>query len=177
MLHHLREEEVEVDALGPVGDLEALEVLQRLDLARVDQVLADDQGGEVVAGPHLALVGHDPEVHAGGDRVEQAGRGRAHRHVDLPGGERRGHLARGGEALDVHRDAVLLEEALLDRDVDAGVGDRGQVAELDRLGGRGRQRERQQDGEDAGQDGGGVTARSDHRVVLRKRGGGVAGVV
>ena len=107
-----------------------------MDLTRPesDQVLAYDEGREVVAGASLPLVGHDLEVHAARDGVEETGGRAADGHVELPRGEGGHHLGPRGERLDLHRDAARLEVALVDRDVETDIGNGRQLAHPDDLG-------------------------------------------
>ena len=62
------------DAGRIAGDLQALQVGQRLELAGLDEVLAHDQLGRTIARRRLRLVGNDAHLDLAGDRIIHASR-------------------------------------------------------------------------------------------------------
>src|SRR5581483_9544299 len=116
------------------------------------------------------LEGDQAQVGAAGDGVPEAGAHRAVAHVDLAGGQAGHHRRRVGDVLDRQLDALLGEVALVQRDVQAGGGQQGRDADLDgrrrgrggRRGGRRRRGRRRR----------GLDGRGRGGLGRRRRGGG-----
>ena len=94
-----------------MSDLQTFEIGEALDLATVDQILADEDWYIFVAGRRGAFVGDDFDVDAAADRVIEAGGGSSRRHVELAGPQRCDHLWSTLEWNDFGLDALLGEIA------------------------------------------------------------------
>src|SRR5262249_30679278 len=104
------------DADAGNRDAQALEIAIALELADLDEVLADQQRREAVAGTVVHLVRQDLEADAALDRIVEPDRDRAAAGVQLAGAERSDHLRTGIERHQLEREPLFAEIAF-------GIGD------------------------------------------------------
>jgi hypothetical protein len=133
-------EENVVAALQPGdADLHALQVVRLLDRGTA---LAGDEAGRDVVLVVAGLAGDDDEVQPRLAALEDRDAG-GRADVEIARGQRRVDVRRHRDLLQLDVEAVLLEDALLLRDVDRQVVDRKTDPEVDLVGGAGQRRARQ----------------------------------